>query len=154
MILNIFVKAKINFRYVQIWLWVCLLKEKLTLDISKYDFEYDHEREAWFQTSLSMILITFVKGKVDSRHVQNWLWVFLSKEKLTFNISKCDFNYFYQKKSWLQTCPNMTLGMFIKRKVDFRHVQIWLWMCLSKEKLILDMSKYDSEYVCQRKGWF
>jgi hypothetical protein len=44
--------------------------------------------------------------------------------------------------------------MSVKGKVDFRHVWIWLWVCLSKEKLTLDMSKYDLEYVCQRKSWF
>jgi hypothetical protein len=37
--------------------------------------------------------------------------------------------------------------LFVKRKVDFRHVQIWLWVCLSKEKLTLDMCKYDIKYV-------
>jgi hypothetical protein len=47
----------------------------------------------------------------------------------------------------------MTLNMFVKGKVDFRHVEIWLRECLSKEKLTLDMSKYDFEYVCQRKNW-
>jgi hypothetical protein len=42
----------------------------------------------------------------------------------------------------------MTLCIFIKGKVDFRCVQIWLWVYLSKEKLTLDMSKYDFKYVC------
>jgi hypothetical protein len=45
-------------------------------------------------------------------------------------------------------CPNMTLNMFVKGKVDFRHVQIWLWVFLLKEKLTLYVSKYDFEYVC------
>jgi hypothetical protein len=31
----------------------------------------------------------------------------------------------------------MTLSMFVKGKVDFRQ----LWVCLSKEKLTLDMTK-------------
>jgi hypothetical protein len=61
----------------------------------------------------------------------------------------------------------MTLNMFIKEKLDFRHDQIWHWVCLSKEKydqiwhwiclskekLTLDMSKYVFEYVCQKKSW-
>jgi hypothetical protein len=52
----------------------------------------------------------------------------------------------------------MTLSMFVKgkvdfkyifkRKVDFRHDQIWHWVCLLKEKLTLDISKYDFGYVC------
>jgi hypothetical protein len=59
----------------------------------------------------------------------------------------------------------MTLSMFVKKKFDFRYVQIWLWVCLlkkdlilnnveiwlwiclSKEKLTLDISKYDFKYV-------
>jgi hypothetical protein len=45
----------------------------------------------------------------------------------------------------------MTLNMLVKGKVDFRHVQIWHWICLSKEKLILVISKYDFEYVFQKK---
>jgi hypothetical protein len=28
----------------------------------------------------------------------------------------------------------MTLSMFVKGKIDYGHVQIWLWVCLSKEK--------------------
>jgi hypothetical protein len=58
------------------------------------------------------------------------------------------------KKSWLWKCPYMTLSIFVKGKVDFRHVQIWLWICLSKEKLTLDVSKYDIEYIYQGKSWF
>jgi hypothetical protein len=42
--------------------------------------------------------------------------------------------------------------MFVKGKVDFKCVQIWLWVCLSKEKLTLNVSKYDFKYVCQRKS--
>jgi hypothetical protein len=60
-----------------------------------------------------MTLNMFVRGKVDFRHVQIWLWVCLLKEK---------------------------------------HVQIWPWVCLLKEELTLDMSKYDFEYVYQRKS--
>jgi hypothetical protein len=52
----------------------------------------------------------------------------------------------------VQITPNMTLNIFIKGKVDFRCVQIWLRVCLSKEKLTLDVSKYDIEYVCQKKS--
>jgi hypothetical protein len=44
--------------------------------------------------------------------------------------------------------------MFVNGKVNFRHEQmeekldfkndeIWLWVCLSKENLTLDMSKYN-----------
>jgi hypothetical protein len=56
----------------------------------------------------------------------------------------------------------MTLSMFVKGKVDIRHVQIWLWICLLNEKLNLDTSKsnfkldmiiYDFDYVCQKKSW-
>jgi hypothetical protein len=35
--------------------------------------------------------------------------------------------------------PNMPLSQFKyddDGKVDFKHAQIWLWVCLSKEKLI------------------
>jgi hypothetical protein len=41
----------------------------------------------------------------------------------------------------------MTLSMFVRGKVEFRHVQIWLWVSLLKEKLTLDMTKYDFEYA-------
>jgi hypothetical protein len=58
MTLSMFVKGKVDFKCVQIWLWVCLLKEKLTLNMSKYD--------------------------------SKWFWVCLSKEKLTLDISKYD----------------------------------------------------------------
>jgi hypothetical protein len=71
-----------------------------------------------------MTLSIFVKGKIDFKCVQIWLWVCLWKEKLTLN-----------------------------GKVDFKCVQIWLWVCLSNKKLILDMSKYDFEYDCQKKNW-
>jgi hypothetical protein len=47
---------------------------------------------------------------------------------------------------------NITLSIFVKGKVDFRHKRIWFWICLSKEKLILDMSKYNFKYVWQRKS--
>jgi predicted nucleic acid-binding Zn finger protein len=100
-----------------------------------------------------MTLNIFVKGKVDFRHVQIWLWICLSKEKLTLNISKYYFEYVCQKKSWFYTCPNMTLSMFVKGKLEFRHVEIWIWVSLTMENLNLDMSKYDFEYVCQRKSW-
>jgi hypothetical protein len=92
-----------------------------------------------------MTLSMFVKGKVDFRNVQIWLWVCFSKEKFTLDMFKYDFEYDCQRKSWFQAYLDMTLNMFVKGKVDFRHVQIW---CLSKEKLTLDMSKYDIEYVC------
>jgi hypothetical protein len=47
----------------------------------------------------------------------------------------------------------MTLSIFVKGKVDFKYVQIWLWVCLLNEKLTLNVSKYDFEYVCERKSW-
>jgi hypothetical protein len=53
----------------------------------------------------------FVKGKVDFKHIEIWLWMWLSKEKLILDMSK-----------------------------------IWLWVCFSKEKLTLDITKYDFEY--------
>jgi hypothetical protein len=59
-----FFKRKVDIGYVQIWLWVCFSKEKLTLDITKYDFEYNHERKI-----LDMI--------------------------------KYEFKYVYQMKNWL-----------------------------------------------------
>jgi hypothetical protein len=125
-----FVKRKVHLRHVQIWLWICLSNEKLNLDIYKC--------------------------------VELWPWVCLSKEKLTLYMSKYDFEYVSQRKSWLKTCsnitlsmfiwlytcPNITLSMFVKGKVDLRHIQIWLWICLSKKSFTLDMSKYDFEYVC------
>jgi hypothetical protein len=40
MILSMFVKGKVDFKHVQMWHWIYLLKEKLTLDIIKYDFDY------------------------------------------------------------------------------------------------------------------
>jgi hypothetical protein len=98
-----------------------------------------------------MTLIMFVKEKVDFKHFQIWLWLCLSKEKLTLNMSKYDFEYVCQMKSWLWTCPNMTYSMFVKRKIDFKHIQIWHRIWSWKEKLTLDMCKYEFEYVCQRK---
>jgi hypothetical protein len=95
----------------------------------------------------------FVKGKFNFKHVQIWFWVFLLKEKLTSDMSKYDFEYVCQKKSWLWACPNIILNIFIKEKFEFRHVQIWLWKCLLKKNFSLDMSKYDIEYVCQKKSW-
>jgi hypothetical protein len=95
-----------------------------------------------------MTLSMFVKGKVDFRHIQIWVWVSLSKEKLTLDMSKYDFECICQRKSWLWILPNMTSSMFVKGKVDFRCVQIWLWVFLLKEKLSLYMSKYDFEYFC------
>jgi hypothetical protein len=71
MTLSILVKGKVDFR----WFWVFLLKEKFTLDMSKYDFEYVCQR------------------KVDFRHIEIFLWVCLSKEKLTLDMSKYDFEY-------------------------------------------------------------
>jgi hypothetical protein len=58
-----------------------------------------------------------------------------------------DFRYM---QIWLSV---YLLSMFVKGKVNFRYVQIWLWVCLSREKLTLDMSKYDFKYVCQRESW-
>jgi hypothetical protein len=115
---EMFVKRKVDFRHIQIWLWVQSWKKDLTLGMLKYDFEYACQRKSWFWTLPNMILNVFIKGKVDFRHYQKWLWV----------------------QSW-------------KGKFDFRHVQIRLWVCLSKEKLTLDVSKYDFEYVCQKKSW-
>jgi hypothetical protein len=115
MTLIIFVKWKVDFKHVEIWLWICLSNEK---------------------------------------HIQIWHTVCLSKENLTLNISKYDIEYDHERKSWLWTCPNMTLGMFVKRKIDFKHIKIWHWVFLSKEKLTLDITKNDFKYVCQRKSWF
>jgi hypothetical protein len=95
-----------------------------------------------------MTLSIFVKGKINFRHVQIWLWIYLLKEKLTLDMFKYNFEYICQRKSWLWICQNMTLSVFVKGKVDFRHVEIWLWVYLLKEKLTLDMSEYDFEYVC------
>jgi hypothetical protein len=118
-----------------------------------------------------MTLSIFVKGKVDLKHIKIWLWVYLSKEKLTLDMWKYDFKYVCQRKNWLLICPNMISSMSVKKKVDFKHVQIWhwvfllkekfnfryvqiwLWVCLWKEKLTSDMSKYDFDYVCERKSW-
>jgi hypothetical protein len=122
-----FVKLKVDIGHVLIWLWVCLLQEKLTLDVSKYDFEYFFQRKSWLWMCPNMTLTMFVKGKVDFRCVQIWLWVYFSKEKLTLNVSKYDFEYVCERKSWLYMCPNMTLSMFVKGKVDFKCVQIWFW---------------------------
>jgi hypothetical protein len=74
----------------------------------------------------NMTLSMFIKGKFDFRHVQVWLWICLSKEELTLDMIKYDFMYVYQRKNWIWIYPNMTLSMFIKGKVDFGHVQIWL----------------------------
>jgi predicted nucleic acid-binding Zn finger protein len=124
MILSMFVKGKVNFKHVEIWLWVFFSKQNLTL--SKYDFEYVCQKKSWLWTCQYMILSMFVKWKVDFKHVQIWLWIYLSKEKLTPDMSKYDFEYNYEIKLWLSTCPNMILSMFVKGKVDFRYVQIWL----------------------------
>jgi hypothetical protein len=79
-----------------------------------------------------MTLSMFVKGKVDFRYVEIWLWVCLFKEKLTLDMTKYDMECVCQRKGWLQTCPSMTLSMFAKEGFDFGHNQI---------------------YVCQRKSW-
>jgi hypothetical protein len=55
----------------------------------------------------------FVKGKIDFKHIQIWLGVCLSKERLTSNISKYDFG-----------------------------------VCFLKENLTLDISKYNFKYFC------
>jgi hypothetical protein len=67
-------------------------------------------------------------------------------------MTKYDFKYVCQRKSYVYTCQNMTLNMFVKGKFNFRHVQIWLWVCLLKEKLTLDVSKYDFEYFFEMKS--
>jgi predicted nucleic acid-binding Zn finger protein len=97
MTLSIFVKGKVDFRCVEIWLWVFLSKEKLTLEMSKYDIEYVCQNKNWFQICSNMTLSMFVKGK--------------------YNIE-----YVCQKKSWFQTYPNMILSIFIKKKYDFEYV--------------------------------
>jgi hypothetical protein len=81
------------------------------------------------QTKQKIFTYTFLN--IDFRYVQIWFWVCLSKEKLTLDMSKYDFEYVCQEG-----------------KIDFRHVEIWLWVCLLKEKLTLDITKYDFEYVC------
>jgi hypothetical protein len=96
----------------------------LTLNMTKYDFEYVCEKKSWLQTCPIITLSMFVKGKVDFKCVRIWLWVCLSNEKLTLDMSKYDIKY------------------FVKGKVDFRYVWIWLWVYLWKEKLTLDMTKY------------
>jgi hypothetical protein len=48
----------------------------------------------------------------------------------------------------------MTLSVFVKGKVDFKYVKIPN-MTLSmfvKKKLTLDISKYNFEYICQKKN--
>jgi hypothetical protein len=40
----------------------------------------------------------------------------------------------------------MTLSIFVKGKINFRHIQI------SKENLTSSISKYNFKYVCQRKS--
>jgi predicted nucleic acid-binding Zn finger protein len=142
------VKGKVDFRHIQIWHWVCLSKEKLTLYMSKYDIEYICQRKSWFCTCPKMTLSMFVKGKVDFIHVQIWLSIYLSKKNLTLDMSKYDFENVCQRKSWFKRFRNMTLSMIVKGKVDFRYVEIWLWVLLLKEKLTLNVSKYDFEYYC------
>jgi hypothetical protein len=83
MTLGTIMKEKVDFRHVQIWLWECLLKEKLTLLMTKSNFKYVCQR------------------KIQSRHVKIWLWVYLLKEKLTLDISKYDFEYVCESKSLL-----------------------------------------------------
>jgi hypothetical protein len=78
-----------------------------------------------------MTLSMFIKGKVDLRHVQKWLWVCLSKEKSTSDITKYDFEYNHERKT-------LTLNM---SKYYF------------SKNMLLDMSRYDFEYVYQRKTW-
>jgi hypothetical protein len=135
-----------------------LLKENLTLDISKYDFEYVYQRKSWFWKCPNMILSIFVKGKLDFRHVEIWVWVCSSKENLTLDMSKYVFEYVcYMEKLRKVDFRHVQIWLWIcllhgKLNIDFRHVEIWLWICLSKEKLTFDMSKYDFEYVWQRKN--
>jgi hypothetical protein len=119
-----FVKGKVDFRHVQIWLWICLWKWDLILDMFKYDLKYVCQKKSWLYICSNMTLSMFVKGKVDFRYVQIWFWVCLSKEKLILDIFKYDFEYVCQIKTWLQTCSNMTLSIFVKGKINFRHVKI------------------------------
>jgi hypothetical protein len=103
-----------------------------------------------------MTLSMFIKEKVDFRHDQIWLWVCLSKKNLSLDMSKYDFEYVCQKKGLtldMSTYSIMTLSMFVKGKVDFIHVQIWVWVQSWRKKLSLDMMKYEFEYVCQEKSW-
>jgi hypothetical protein len=96
--------------------------------MSKYKFEYVCHRESWLWTCPNVTLNMFVNGKVNFRHDEIWLWVYLSKEKLILNMFKYDF----------ESCRNMTLSIFVKGKVDIKYVQIWLWVCLLKAKLKVD----------------
>jgi hypothetical protein len=122
MTLSMFVKREVDFRHVEIWLWILSWEKNLALDMTKYDFEYVCQRKSWLYICLNRTLNMFVKGKFNFRHIQIWHWVCLSKGRLTSNTSKYNFEYVCQRKSWLEMCPNMTLSMFVKGKVDFRHV--------------------------------
>jgi hypothetical protein len=75
-----------------------------------------------------MTLSKFVKEKVEFNHVQIWLWVYLSKEKLTLDMSKYDFKYVFQSKNWLYTWSNITLSTIIKKSINVSNVTI-LTLC-------------------------
>jgi hypothetical protein len=96
-------------------------------------------------SSKSQLFIIYWKFKIKNNG--------LSKKKLTLDMSKYDFECVCQRKSWLWTCPNITLNIFLKKKFKFKYDQIWLLVCLSKKKLTLNMPKYDFKYVCQKKSW-
>jgi hypothetical protein len=140
-------KRKVNFRHIQLWLWVCLSKEKLTLDITKYDFEYVCQINSQF-----FLWQTYSKLYLDISKLNFFFRIKIKILLLNYNIFisiKINNNLNVKLRN---THLLVTLSMFVKGKVDFRHIQIWLLECLLKEKLTLNMFKYDFEYACQKKN--
>jgi hypothetical protein len=80
--------------------------------MSKYYFEYVRKMKIWLYRCPNIILGLFVKGKAHFRCDQIWLWICLSKKKLTLDMSKYDFEYVCQRKS-------LTLNM---SKYDLKYV--------------------------------
>jgi hypothetical protein len=100
-----------------------------------------------------MSLSTIMKEKVEIRHDEIWVWVQSWKKKLILDITKYEFDYNHERKSWLLTLRNMSLSTIMKKKIEFRHDEIWVWVQPWRKRLSLDMTKYEFEYNHEGRSW-
>jgi hypothetical protein len=119
--LSTIMKEKVKFRHDQICVWVQSWRRKLSLDMIKYVFKYNHEGESWVYTWRNMCLSTIMKEKVEFRHDQIWVWVQSWRKKLSLYMTKYVFKYNHEGKSWVYTQRNMSLSTIMK------------WMCFVRE---------------------
>jgi hypothetical protein len=118
--------------WLRIWWW----KKKFSLYVTKI--------WVWVQTWKKKLNLDMLKYDFEYNH---------EKKKLNLKMTKNKFEYNHEKKNSIWTWWNVSLSTIMKEKFEFKHDQIWLWVYLLKEKLTLDMFKYNFEYVCQRKTW-